>query len=107
MKLHYIKRPVYVERSAYDATVSGITQYLAADNNVKSVYQFGSVSIPGISDIDMLIVFKNDTFSDGNGFKDDAENYLFTHGIMAVCEDHFYKNHHYTLWSDYILKGGE
>jgi hypothetical protein len=107
--LKYINRPVQLERSLYEDAAQWIASKISRYSGIKAFYRFGNITVPGISDLDLLIVFKNNESCLYNGFEELPVHFkpLFTHGIMAVSEDHFFKNHHYTLWSDHILISGE
>ena len=109
MKLHFVNRPVAISRQAYDEALADVADYLAQVPGFLSLYRFGNITTPGISDLDILAVFKNGVTTHITGFENTKPQHanLFTHGIMALCEDHFYKNQHYTLWSDHLLIRGE
>src|SRR5215207_1005947 len=101
VKLNYINRPVFTDRAQYDRAIQDISSQLAAIPGVKTVYRFGNITTPGISDIDLLVVFQNKVPCNASGFENvKGHDYLFTHGIMALCEDHFYRNQDYTIWSE-------
>jgi hypothetical protein len=107
--LRYINRPASIDRRLYDDATQWMVKQVTAYEGVKAFYRFGNITVPGISDLDLLVVFKNNQSCTKNGFESLPEQYkpLFTHGIMAVSEDHFYKNHQYTLWSDHVLLWGD
>ena len=109
MSLRFISKPVFVPRELYAEANEFLLNYFKQIPSILSVYQFGNITSPGISDIDLLLVFKNGEKCSLNGFETlpSKYKYLFTHGIMALFENHFYKNHHYTLWSDYIFLSGK
>ena len=104
----YIDRPIYCERDWYDEALSLISKKLIHQEGVKAVYRFGNITIPGISDLDILVVFEKSAKSLLNGFEPIEEKHkkLFTHGIMAIREDHFHKNMYYTIWSEPVLLEG-
>ena len=106
--LKFINRPEFKMRSSYDEAINIISSNLIQIEGVKAIYQFGNITTPGISDIDLLVVVKNNIKIEQNGFENYPSKlkYLFTHGIMALCEDHFAKNHYYSIWSDYHLING-
>jgi hypothetical protein len=106
--LKYINRPVLLERALYEEATQWLVAKISVIPGVKSFYRFGNITIPGISDLDLLIVFENDEECFFTGFEGMPDKYqpLFTHGIMAVSEDHFFKNLHFTLWSDHVLLYG-
>lgn len=107
--LKYINRPSLIDRKLYDDATQWMIKQISGYEGAKSFYRFGNITVPGISDLDLLVVFENNEHCDKNGFEGLPEAFkpLFTHRIMAVSEDHFYKNNHYTLWSDHILLWGE
>ena len=107
--LKYINHPSIIERRLYDEATQWMVKQIASYEGVKAFYRFGNITVPGISDLDLLIVFKNKQSCTKNGFELLPEEFkpLFTHRIMAVSEDHFYKNNKYTLWSDHVLLWGK
>lgn len=109
MSLRFINRPVFVPRKMYAEANEFLINYFKEIPSIVSIYQFGNITAPGISDIDLLLVFKDEEKCLLNGFEIFPErfNYLFTHGMMALCEKHFHQNHHYTLWSDYVFLHGK
>jgi hypothetical protein len=108
MKLRYIDRPVPVPASLYAETVEFIGNHYRNSEEISAVYRFGNISHPGISDLDILVVFKNNVKSNDNVMEYLPLKYrsLFTHGIMAMREDHFSRNKFYTIWSDHELIAG-
>ncbi len=82
----------------YDKVVS----LLKNNNDVKCICTFGGVNQPGISDIDLLIVFKNGSSFSGDIVSDLSakEKSLFTHGVMALSEQHWFQNKAYALWDN-------
>lgn len=109
MSLRFINRPVFVPKELYAEANDFLIKYFNDTPSVLAVYQFGNITSPGISDIDLLLVFKDGEKCLLTGFEKlpVQYKYLFTHGIMALSEKHFYQNHHFTLWSDYIFLGGK
>ena len=109
MSLRYNNRPVFVSRELYAEANEFLINYFQQFESLVSIYQFGNITSPGVSDIDLLLVFKDGEKCLLNGFEKFPERfkYLFTHGMMALCEKHFYQNHHYTLWSDYVFLHGK
>ncbi len=56
-----IDKPRYYSREEYNNASREYLKILnPKKNNIKSVYQVGSIGVPGISDIDYFIVYKND-----------------------------------------------
>jgi len=105
----FIDRPTPIPRQLYDEALEGIVSRNKQLEGLKAIYKFGNITAPGISDLDLLFVFRNGVTSYANGFESLPEEHkvLFTHGIMAISEEHFTENSHYTLWSDHHLLHGE
>ncbi len=105
----FIDRPAYIPRQMYQEAIDGVIRRNKELPGLKSVYKFGNITSPGISDLDLLFVFRNETISTASGFESLPEEHksLFTHGIMAISEKHFIENNHFTLWSGHELMWGE
>lgn len=104
----FIDRPIYCERDWYEEALERISSTLIREQGVKAIYKFGNITVPGVSDLDLLVVFDRDASSTRHGFESLEEKHkrLFTHGIMAIREDHFRKNMFYSIWSDPVLLQG-
>lgn len=89
-----------------------IRQVVATNRDLPSllsIYKFGNITSPGISDLDILFVFENNSICLQNGFEHlnpDLRN-IFTHGIMAVSEDFFKEMDQYALWGKKELIHGK
>jgi ubiquinone/menaquinone biosynthesis C-methylase UbiE len=91
--------PVFYDFRLYEEVKRKFVEKLSEYHGVKSVYQMGSVSAPGISDIDFIVVI-NDEFS-GHSFMQilndfyslpDNEKYVIKHPVSAfVTEELFLK----------------
>lgn len=104
----FIDRPVAVARSLYDEAIQGVIDRNKNLPGLRAIYRFGNITAPGISDLDLLFVFENGASCERNGLEDLPASHkaLFTHGIMALCEEHFHTNNYFTLWSDHELMYG-
>src|SRR5690349_3010096 len=91
--ISYIDVPHKRETADYSACVDHLIKKISADKNVLSIYRFGNLTTPGISDIDLLVVYRDGVRSDLNPFEKFPDSFsgLFTHGVDAVCENHFLK----------------
>ncbi len=79
-----------------------VIESLKNNSDIKCICTFGGVNQPGISDIDLLITFKKDSRFNGDIISDLSakEKPLFTHGIMALSEQHWFQNKAYALWDN-------
>ena len=89
MKL--INFPERIVESDYDALVNKIANQMSKDQNVVSLYQMGSVKNPGISDLDIICVFKDGSsnFENFRNTLNTKEKKILTHGLFGVYESDF------------------
>lgn len=108
MNFRFIDRPVFFDRSFYEKSVSRMTDRLMQLPQVAAVYQIGSVSVPGISDLDIVAVFKNGVTSDFNPLSvlEKNERYLFVHSLFGVNETEFAVLNKFLLQIDYVFLSG-
>ena len=108
MKVNFIDHPVAVCLSQYNQLKTKMVKLLLADDAVLSVYQMGSVKHPGISDLDVICVFKNKSQCHKN-FRLDLskdEKNILTHGIFGIEEKDLVKSMSYNLISNLKFLGG-
>jgi len=107
-KFRFIDRPISLHRSLYDEAVDGIIERNKDLPGLKAIIQFGNITTPGISDLDILFVFQKGIKCRKTGLEELPEEHsaLFTHGIMAISEDQYADNEYYTLWSEHRVIWG-
>lgn len=91
MKL--IDYPEWIPIDDYFMLRDKITNDIAMDKNIISIYQMGSVKNPGISDLDIICVFKDNSFCNVK-FREELKPHqkkILTHGLFAVQESDFLK----------------
>jgi hypothetical protein len=112
MKYFLIGYPHYVAHQEYRAAIGRMIERVNKLTGVISIFQVGNISTPGISDIDMVVVFEDDvsckTYLMKNLSKED--NYLFTHSLYGISKSHFKKlqmhsffHNYYHLWGQPLL----
>jgi len=69
VKKEYINYPKKVNNKYYDIARKDIIEYFSEDNNLSSIYEYGTVRAPGVSDIDIMLVF--------NTIPDEVTKYSF------------------------------
>jgi len=109
MALKYIDHPVSISVSQYEDLKEKLANKLLAEDSVLSVYQMGSVKHPGISDLDIICVFKKDSQCHKN-FRLDLsldEKNILTHGIFGIEEQDLVKSMSYNLISNLKYLGGK
>lgn len=101
--------PRFVAPEVYEQTVADIAAALRSNHDLVSLYRIGSVASPGISDIDMVAVFR-----DGAGNGHDARRgigetgrYLFVHSLYGASQSDFLRAQPYSFFSPYQLVFGK
>jgi len=107
-KYSLIDLPVYVQPEFYEINISQVASALMNHGKVESVYRIGSVTAPGISDLDMLVVFKDGASTNHDPLKklDDKGHYLFVHRLFGVSVSHFQNALGLAQFHNYRLIGG-
>ena len=107
-KYSLIDLPVFVRPEMYEINVSAVASALMNHGKVESVYRIGSVTAPGISDLDMYVVFKDGTSTAYDPLKklDEQGHYLFVHRLFGSSYSHFQKAIRLTQFHNFILIGG-
>jgi len=102
LNLKIIKRPIEYSTSEYQQVYDIVVNHYRDNENIKCICTFGNINKPGISDIDLLIVFKDQYKCDDKllNIIPDHLHYLFTHGVMALNEKHWDSNRKYALWDN-------
>lgn len=109
MGLFFTDYPKYVSIKEYKNAIDEIVSRLGQYNGLVSVYQIGGINQPGISDIDLLAVFKDGVkcLSDPLKGISKTQKYLFIHSLYGVSKEYFYKAQNFTFFHNYTLLDGE
>jgi len=109
MMLRLIDQPVRITLAQYTDLKMKLVDQLLSHNSVLSVYQMGSVKHPGISDLDIICVFKNDSDCMLNLRKElsNDEKKVLTHGIFGLEERDLKQAISFNLLSNLKLLGGK
>ena len=107
-KYSLIDLPVFVRPEMYEINISAVASALMNHGKVESVYRIGSVTAPGISDLDMFVVFKDGTSTAHDPLKklDEQGHYLFVHRLFGASYSHFQQAITLTQFHNYRLIGG-
>jgi hypothetical protein len=103
VRLKFINYPHFIPLSDYEDAVDTVVRRIIDQPGVLSVYQVGSINTPGISDIDLLVVFKDgiNCFFDPLKRISRLERYLFTHSLYGASETHFCRALSFPFFHDY------
>lgn len=109
MKYKLIDKPQFVSREIYNEVTDKLISKLISNTNVISIYTIGHVGNPGISDIDMLIIVKDNCMLADN-FRvnmSGQEKYLFLHQPYACSKSGFIKAETFSFFHNYNLVHGK
>jgi hypothetical protein len=109
MSLRYLSKPEYLEPAAYEKSVERMLQLLKKEKAIKSVYRMGNVNHPGISDLDLMVVFHDGekcTLNPSDSYTE-SDRYIFTHSLAGASESFFQKMAAYTFWDNLQCVWGE
>ena len=84
----------------YNSAIDIHVQEFSQVEGVLAVYQIGGVSTPGISDIDLVVVFEDQYKYQKNPrlVNSNTGNYLFTHGLYGTSFSHFKESLNFTFF---------
>ena len=107
MKLY--NEPVYETLDTYLTAIKKIVEIVSNVNGVLSIYQIGGVRHPGISDIDIVVVFEDGVNCKVNFVNalDHKFRKLFAHGLFATSRSLFMESGHYTFFHNFNLLWGK
>ncbi len=108
MSYRIIDYPHSVPESGYQQVLDVMVKRLSAIPETISVYQVGSISSPGISDLDMIAVFKNNKKIEKNFLENlsPEEKYLFVHNLYGISEADFAVVTRFTFFNNFTLLYG-
>jgi hypothetical protein len=109
MNFRFTDYPQPVALSVYEKSLSSMTARLMDTGAIAAIYQLGGVSNAGISDIDMLAVFKNDVVVNRNFLEgiSEVERYLFIHNLYGISESNFGEAQIHSFYYKYKLLAGK
>lgn len=101
--------PRRIPLSVYASSIDQVVAELSSRSNVISIYQVGSVKNPGISDVDLWVVFADGAVVESDPRKklDDDGRYLFNHHIFGICQSHFCESLNFEFFHDFRLLYGK
>ena len=109
MTLRLIDHPIEIAVEQYGNLKNKLVNQLLAHNSVLSIYQMGSVKHPGISDLDIICVFRKGSQCHKNfrlNLSLDEKNIL-THGVFGIEEQDLMRSMSYNLISNLKHLGGK
>ncbi len=86
--MQIIDYPSKISIESYTELVIKIVTELPKSSDLISIYQLGSINDPGISDLDILCIFKDDTkcSTNINDSLNETERKILTHHLFGIAE---------------------
>ncbi|MBK7855146.1 MAG: hypothetical protein IPJ79_09765 [Bacteroidetes bacterium] len=105
----FIDPPVFYPRENYYAAIDSVLQKLKNNTDIISLYQIGSVSVPGISDIDLVAVYNNEYSTNYNPIANltNEERYFFVHSLFGASRQDFKSLNEFLIQVNYNHVYGE
>ncbi|MCE7994800.1 MAG: hypothetical protein HEP71_22685 [Roseivirga sp.] len=93
----------------YEALIERLSETLAKEEPVQSIYQVGSVRHPGISDLDLVCIFNSDSAVDINVREQLTEDelYILTHNLFGIQQNNLENSFRYSFYTGYRLVNGQ
>jgi len=90
-KLQFIDFPHKISREVYNQNKIRVLDYFRNHSSVKAIYEMGSIGDPGISDLDLILVLKeNGTFTNTDyHFLAGLDKDIFVHHPFVIPETLF------------------
>ena len=109
MSIKFTNYPSTIKLYEYQKLTKKLVKQLLSYESVLSVYQMGSIKDPGISDLDLICVFKNSSENKHNVRKNLStdEKKILTHGIFGVEEKYLSDAIYYNYISNIKHLGGK
>lgn len=109
MTYQFIDHPSFSKRSDYQAAIGRMCEVLSDISGLKSIYQIGSVSTPGISDIDLVAIFGDgeQVLVDPRADMSRQDRYFFAHSIYGETISHFHRANRLSLFHNFKYLYGD
>ncbi len=109
MKYYHTDKPVYVAESEYHRILANIVGRLERIEGLEAIYQIGGISTPGISDLDLVLVFRDDYHCAFNLHEElnPEERYLFIHKLYACSRSLFQESVRFSFFHNFSLLAGK
>jgi len=100
-----IDLPIPCHEEEYDILRNKIITNYASKEPKILIYSIGSISTPGISDLDFVFVFKDGTVYNLNPMDDlnRKERYIMKHNPFGLCESHWMRHFNFSIIPSYNI----
>ncbi len=107
--MRLVDLPRYVSAETYAVAVRDVSGRLIATPGVEAVFQFGHTRTPGISDVDLLVVFSDAAslrWQPRQALSGDLA-YVFAHDLFGITRRHYAQALERTFFHNFKLIAGE
>lgn len=89
----FLKEPLPYTPSDYEQVKDKVVGAFKINSSLGSIYQIGTISTPGISDLDLILIFDNDVrkvdYSSFYGQLDNRDRYILMHSPFIITRNLF------------------
>jgi len=109
MKLCFVDYPKCVAIEEYNKSIQRMVEKIKNYNGIVSIYQIGSVSTLGISDIDFIVIFEDKHICNANPLEQltGIDRYLFLHNLFGVSRTQYIETKLFNYFHNYRLIWGK
>ncbi|MGB7327167.1 MAG: hypothetical protein WBD31_19985 [Rubripirellula sp.] len=107
--MRFTNEPVEKSLDEYAASIQRALASIRSLPGVVTVFQIGGLSAPGISDIDMMVIFEDDVAVHDNPLQqlDARDDYFFVHNLFGASVSHFQDSQASSLFHNYKQLHGQ
>jgi len=108
MGYYTVDIPTILAESDYHRILKNVLSKLATVNGIEAVYQIGGIGTPGISDLDLVLVFEDDLICNYNLHEQlsKEEKYLFIHRLYGCSRKNFHESSRFSFFHNFSLIAG-
>ncbi|HNQ61385.1 MAG TPA: hypothetical protein PKJ62_03260 [Bacteroidia bacterium] len=109
MGYYTVDIPTTLVESDYNRILKSVISKLSAVKGIEAVYQIGGIGTPGISDLDLVVIFSDDLVCNYNLHEhlSKEEKYLFIHRLYGCSEKNFHESSRFSFFHNYNLLSGK
>lgn len=109
MAVTFIDHPVFYPIEEYEKSINRMLDRLKQQEGLSALYQIGGISAPGISDIDLVVVFADKFKTQFNPLANliSPDNYFYVHSLFGACVSNFKTLNEFLLQVNYKLRYGK
>lgn len=108
MGYYTVDIPTTLVESDYHRILKSVLSKLSSVDGVEAIYQIGGIGTPGISDLDLVVVFADGLKCEYNLHEhlSKEEKYLFIHRLYGCSRKNFHESSRFSFFHNFSLLAG-